>query len=253
VEEEFSEVVASSASLTALLPFVQTLRWGAPREKRGEGMRRVVLVLAAMALALLLASGVALAVNKVGTNGPDTLRGTNGDDNLLGKGGSNDELFSLNGRDNLLGGAGKDCLICATRQRRGFAGEKNLVGGPGNDYVVAGKGSDNVVGGEGNDYLADPGEREFSKDNFSGGPGNDVIDVVHYRSARDLVVCGSGFDRVLVDSNDVVAPDCEKVVVFRGGTFSEYLDVVLIGFYEETVPPNFFESLPRCSLEFSGG
>src|SRR3712207_9155809 len=69
---------------------------------------------------LFRSSGVALAVNKVGTNGPDTLRGTNGDDNLLGKGGSNDELFSLNGRDNLLGGAGKDCLICATRQRRGL-------------------------------------------------------------------------------------------------------------------------------------
>jgi Ca2+-binding RTX toxin-like protein len=44
-------------------------------------------VLAGMALALLLASGVALAVNKVGTNGPDTLKGTNWDDNLLGKGG----------------------------------------------------------------------------------------------------------------------------------------------------------------------
>ena len=38
-------------------------------------MRRVALVLAAMALALLLASGVAWAVNKVGTNSPDTLRG----------------------------------------------------------------------------------------------------------------------------------------------------------------------------------
>jgi Ca2+-binding RTX toxin-like protein len=118
---------------------------------------------------------------------------------------------------------------------------------------VAGKGSDNVVGGEGNDHLADPGEREFSKDNFSGGPGNDVINVVHYRSASDLVVCGSGFDRVLVDSNDVVAPDCEKAVVFRGGTFSEYIDVVVIEFYEETVPPNFFEGQPRCSFEFSGG
>jgi hypothetical protein len=41
-------------------------------------MRRAVLVLAGMALALLLASGVALALNKVGTNGPDTLKGTNG-------------------------------------------------------------------------------------------------------------------------------------------------------------------------------
>ena len=215
-------------------------------------MRRVALVLAAMALALLLASGVALAVNKVGTNGPDTLTGTNGDDNLIGNGG-NDEFFSLNGRDYLLGGAGKDCLICATRQFRGFAGEKNLVGGPGNDFVLASRGSDSVVGEEGNDLLSDPGDREFSKDNFSGGPGNDVIDVVHYRSASDLVVCGSGFDRVLVDSNDVVAPDCEKVVVFRGGTFSEYIDIVLIGFYEETVPPNFFEGLPRCFFEFIGG
>jgi Ca2+-binding RTX toxin-like protein len=215
-------------------------------------MRRLIFVLAVMAVTLVVAGGVAWAANKIGTDGPDTLRGTNGNDNLIGKGGT-DELYSLAGRDNLLGGAGKDCLICATRQRRGFAGEKNLVGGPGNDYVLAGKGSDNVVGGEGNDYLADPGNREFSKDNFSGGPGNDVIDVVHYRSASDLVVCGSGFDRVLVDSNDVVAPDCEKVVVFRGGTFSEYIDVVLIEFYEETVPPNFFEGQPRCSLEFMGG
>jgi Ca2+-binding RTX toxin-like protein len=50
-------------------------------------MRRLVLLLTAMALTLVLASGVALAVNKVGTNGPDTLRGTNGADNLLGRGG----------------------------------------------------------------------------------------------------------------------------------------------------------------------
>ncbi len=59
-------------------------------------MRRVALVLAAMALALLPASGVAWAVNKVGTNGPDTLRGTNRDDNLVGKRGQ-DDLFALRG------------------------------------------------------------------------------------------------------------------------------------------------------------
>jgi hypothetical protein len=35
-------------------------------------MRRLVLLLTAMALALLLASGVALAVNTIGTDGPDT-------------------------------------------------------------------------------------------------------------------------------------------------------------------------------------
>ncbi len=215
-------------------------------------MRRTLLLLSTMMLALLLASGVAWAVNKVGTNGPDTLRGTNGNDNLSGKGGNNDKLFSLNGRDNLLGGAGKDCLLCATRQFRGFAGDKNLLGGPGNDYVLGGKGSESVVGGEGNDLLSDPGDREFSKDRYSGGPGNDVIDVVHFRGASDRVVCGSGFDRVVADSNDVVAPDCEKVVVIRERTLSEYNDVWM-RFYEETIPRTFFEGLPRCFFEFIGG
>jgi Ca2+-binding RTX toxin-like protein len=211
-------------------------------------MRRVALVLGAMALALLLASGVALAVNKIGTDGPDTLRGTNGDDNLIGKGG-NDVLHSLNGRDTLLGGSGKDCLLCRARHEfRFFAGDKNLLGGTGNDLIWTGKGSDDVVGAEGNDLLIDDGFREFSKDHFSGGPGNDVIDVMHYRSARDRVVCGGGFDRVAADSNDVVAPDCEKVVVFRGGTLSEYLDVVFGTFYEEAVPPNFYEGLPACGV-----
>jgi Ca2+-binding RTX toxin-like protein len=55
-------------------------------------MRRLFLLMAAMAATLVVASGVALAVNKIGTDGPDTLRGTNGDDNLLGKG-ANDVLY----------------------------------------------------------------------------------------------------------------------------------------------------------------
>jgi hypothetical protein len=45
-------------------------------------MRRTILLLATMTLTLMMASGVALAVNKIGTSGPDTLRGTNGADNL---------------------------------------------------------------------------------------------------------------------------------------------------------------------------
>jgi Ca2+-binding RTX toxin-like protein len=73
-------------------------------------MRRLVFLLTAMALTLVLASGVALAVNKIGTNGPNTLRGTNKADNLLGKGG-NDALYGLGRRDNLLGGKGKDCIF----------------------------------------------------------------------------------------------------------------------------------------------
>ena len=68
-------------------------------------MRRVILLLTMRAATLVVASGVALAVNKMGTNGPDPLKGTNGADYLLGKG-ANDTLFALAGNDNLLGGAG---------------------------------------------------------------------------------------------------------------------------------------------------
>ncbi len=42
-------------------------------------MRRLILLLTAMALTLVVASGVTLAVNKIGTNGPLILRGTNSD------------------------------------------------------------------------------------------------------------------------------------------------------------------------------
>jgi Ca2+-binding RTX toxin-like protein len=68
------------------------------------------LMVAAVALSLLVASGIALAVNKVGTQGRDFLKGTDGADNLVGKGG-NDRIFSLAGEDNLIGGPGKDWIF----------------------------------------------------------------------------------------------------------------------------------------------
>ena len=79
-------------------------------------MRRTILLLAAMALTLLVAGGVALAVTKIGGPGPDTLRGTNRADNLLGRGG-NDDLFGLGGRENLLGVGGKDWVLGGNEQR----------------------------------------------------------------------------------------------------------------------------------------
>jgi len=205
-------------------------------------MRRVALLLAAMALALLLASGVAWAVNKVGTDGPDTLRGTNGDDNLIGKGG-NDDLYALNGRDTLVGGPGKDVVVDAPGGvwRRG---DKILLGGPGNDIVFGARGSDKVVGERGNDLLADGPGRDVALDIVSGGAGTDVIPVASLRleaTAKDIVTCGSGFDRVHADTKDVVAPDCEEVVLFRGGSASEFSD--LLDEFLAEVPPSFFEGL----------
>ncbi len=79
-------------------------------------MRRLILLLTVMAAALVVGSGVALAINRVGTDGPDTLTGTNGDDTLLGKGGD-DVLIALKGRDDLLAGPGKDVVFGGNEER----------------------------------------------------------------------------------------------------------------------------------------
>ncbi len=206
-------------------------------------MRRVVLVLAVMALALVLASGVAWAVNEIGTNGPDTLRGTNADDNLLGRGG-NDILLSLRGEDNLLGGPGKDVVVGGRAPGAGFGGvdasasggDKNLSGGAGNDSVWGGSGSDNVMGNRGNDLVVDGPDREFKTDRVSAGAGNDVVGSLNLPAYKDIVVCGGGYDRVLADARDVVAADCERV----SDRPSELLPVFL------SIPESFFAGLPEA-------
>ena len=204
-------------------------------------MRRLVLLLVAMALSLLVASGVALAVTKIGTNGPDTLRGTDGDDTLVGKGG-NDRLFSLAGDDTLRGGPGKDLvlggrIVGSCCQDNDFSGgDKNLDGGPGNDEVNGGRGSDNIVGGRGNDLLFEGAEPDVAKiDNISAGAGNDVVWVLNWSPVgKDVLSCGSGFDRVLADRTDVIADDCERVFFGRSN----------IGTFFEDVPNSFWEGLP---------
>jgi Ca2+-binding RTX toxin-like protein len=218
-------------------------------------MRRVILLLTAMAMTLVVASGVAWAVTKIGTNGPDTLRGTNGDDNLVGKGG-NDDIFGLGGSDNLLGGAGKDNVL-GGNERRPLGGDKNLLGGPGNDRVLGGNGSDDLVGGPGNDLvdggrgsdditgdggtdlLIDGPFRETAEDSLSGGDGNDVFFVDNRPAARDFVTCGGGFDRVGADRKDVVAPDCERVAVGDAAVQELVEELEAEGFIE-----TFFGGLP---------
>ncbi len=105
-------------------------------------MRRTALLFAAMLLALVVSSGVALAVTKscvagvdcLGTRRADTLNGSEGNDRMLGKGrgdtlngfGSVDELSGQGGADKLFGGSEED----------------NLIGGPGNDVLSGGEGID---------------------------------------------------------------------------------------------------------------
>ena len=203
-------------------------------------MRRTIVLLATMALTLLVASGVAWAVNKIGTDGPDTLRGTNGNDNLIGKGG-NDRLFALDGRDNLLGGPGKDIVADAPRGvwRRG---DKNLQGGPGNDLVFGARGSDNVLGDAGSDFLIDGPTRESSLDKVSGGDGDDVLAIDNVPAVKDTATCGGGFDRMISDRKDLVAPDCERVRIVHGSL--EEVRQQEEEFFA-SIPPSFFEGLPR--------
>ena len=199
-------------------------------------MRRTMLLLTTVALTLLVASGVALAVTRIGTDGPDTLRGTNGADNLLGKGGG-DRIFSLAGQDNLLGGTGRDYMLGGT-PRLASGGDKSMVGGPGNDAVGGGLGSDNVLGQEGNDFLVGgPGlePREATNDKLFGGDGNDVFDVLNKPAGRDVILCGDGLDRVFADRKDMVAPDCEKVFIGLGSLEE----------WQESIPQSFWEGLPE--------
>jgi Ca2+-binding RTX toxin-like protein len=86
--------------------------------------------------------------------------------------GFDDVILGMGGNDTLLGGMGDD----------------RIDGGPGNDVITGGPGADVLVGGDGSDtiYAAD-GE-------------------------RDIVDCGNGNDRAIVDAVDVVK-NCESVQV----------------------------------------
>ena len=213
-------------------------------------MRRAILLLTVMAAALVLGSGIALAVNKVGTQGRDFLKGTGGADNLVGRA-DNDRIFSLAGKDILIGGTGKDLLWGGAIRSlhhdlpvdyTSSGGEKKLVGGSGNDVLYGGRRSDIILGNEGNDFLigndflsGNAGEYSHPvKDTLSGGEGNDVFAVDNDPAGKDVVTCGGDFDRVFADSKDVLAPDCEKV----GDRVSEFDEV------GNSIPQSFWESLP---------
>jgi hypothetical protein len=97
-----------------------------------------------------------------------------------------------------------------------------------------------MVGGAGGDFLVDGEIDESSKnDILSGGGGDDILIADNVPAVKDIVSCGGGFDRVVADSKDVVADDCEKVLVVHGSK-KEVLK-------QEDA---FFESLPPATREF---
>jgi Ca2+-binding RTX toxin-like protein len=99
-------------------------------------MKKTFLLLASIALAVLLASGVAWAATKKGTEGDDVLPGTesrdviipfSGNDTVDAKGGNDDVRHSF-GNDTIKGAAGNDTL-------RGGRGNDAIYGGPGRDLI----------------------------------------------------------------------------------------------------------------------
>ena len=108
-------------------------------------MRRTLLLLASMGLAMLLASGLALAANTRGDENDNVLTGTSSRDTINPFGG-NDIVYALGGNDDV---------------RHSY----------GNDYILGGSGDDTLRGGFGNDHIW-------------GGPGRDLIDCA-YLESRD--------------------------------------------------------------------
>ena len=138
-------------------------------------MRRMTLLFTAMAVALMLGSGTALAALVEGDSRDNALTGTPRADIIHAYGGE-DLVSALEGRDEVHGGYGADTLY------------GNRYG----DTIFGGYGTDDLYGGYGNDHL-------ISRDLNSSGIG-----------MRDVVDCGPGYDTFEADYEDRVLGNCEE-------------------------------------------
>ncbi len=128
-------------------------------------VRTLFLALVAV-LSVLSATAVA--------GGHRVVQGTQGGDELTMTSGG-DRVFARAGDDSVDGGAGNDRV-------RGGRGDDALYGGDGRDRLRGGQDNDFLDGGDGNDYLN------------GGGDGRD----------KDQIVCGDGYDVVVLGRGDVV-------------------------------------------------
>jgi RTX calcium-binding nonapeptide repeat (4 copies) len=137
------------------------------------------------------------ANSQIGTERRDELRGT----------GRGDRLVGLGRHDLLLGFAGADCLL-------GGSGPDRLHGGKGADRLRGQGGADIFEGDSGADYLSGGAGRDelsagLGPDRILGGAEGDLIRAAE--GTRDIVRCGRGRDRAVVDGRDRVR-GCEMVV-----------------------------------------
>ena len=185
------------------------------------------MILSSMALvAVLFASGVALAKDIsckkgrpscFGTDRADTIIGTNADNNMFGLAGA-DVMRGKGGADYVRGDRGPD-------ETRGGAGADTSVwggsfddGGNFND-----RSDDTVYGGGGADTLLG-GFARSGVDHLYGDGGDDTINAAQRNSGMDTTVtkevidCGPGRDTVYYDEGRDDVKDCE--IKNRGTTVS---------------------------------
>jgi Ca2+-binding RTX toxin-like protein len=185
-------------------------------------MRRILVLLATMATAVLVASGVAYALNEIDCDGPgDTdpdpleCRGTLKSDEIDGtQDPQGEEIRGLAGKDLVDGFDGDDTVYGGPNGDGGPAGlpfsefgDLNLEGAEDSDTVYGQGGRDNIDAAQ-NDS---PTNVEETFDRSYGGAANDRIYSVD--GNEDLVNCGSGEDDVArIDDQGIdTATNCETV------------------------------------------
>lgn len=148
------------------------------------GRRAGVLAVAAV-LALVAASGVALADNVQGNGAGNRLVGTEGKDTISGGGG--DDIFGKGGQDRLFGDSGND----------------EVHGGKGNDRLQTGLGRDALFGDGGNDFV-----------NAIDGQTNDFVDCGN----GEFDVAGIDVEGFMGPGGDadIIVPNCEAVYIGIG-------------------------------------
>jgi Ca2+-binding RTX toxin-like protein len=119
----------------------------------------------------------------------------------------------------MVGGSGNDRLSGDPRS-------DHMRGEEGRDIVDGDSGSDRLFGEAGPDWLNMGDFGEVAKNTLSGGDGDDALIAINRPARRDIVSCGGGFDRVVADTKDQVASDCERVR--RGPTSEQEIDALFV-------------------------
>lgn len=120
-------------------------------------MRRTLLLVTLVTLAMLMANGVALAKFISGTENGDTLIGTKHADKIFGNQG-NDVVKGKGDNDELYGGSQEDEIY-------GQRGNDRIFGGDGQDREYGGKGRDRIssAGLERDEVNCGSGKRDFAE------------------------------------------------------------------------------------------